>query len=101
MPGQPWLGREMVDGLRYRFTTDGWATSLEAEGHVVVDDDGKARLEFAAPANRSDVGVVEGVFHGTVGGDFWLKDGASNFRGYAYAVPDQRELQELVAAHAD
>lgn len=97
MPGQPWLTKEMVEGLRYRFTTDGWQTTLEAEARI-VDEGGRVRVEFAAPANRSDVGVVEGVFHGAVGGDFWWKDGASNFRGYAYAVPDQRELQELLAA---
>ena len=96
--GAPWLSNEMLQGLRYRFTTDHWATTLVAEARLVDDGAGNATLRFEAPASKSDVGLLEGVFHTAVGGDVWIKDGASNFRGYAFAVPDQRELQELLTA---
>ncbi len=82
-------------GLRYRFTTDAWQTTQEAPAELVRDERG-ARVQFAIPVSRSDVGQLEGLFTSTVGSESWIKDGASNFRGYAFAVPDQRELQELL-----
>jgi hypothetical protein len=95
LPGAPRLGDEQVAGMRYRFTTDAWQTTQEAQAELVRDERG-ARVQFAIPVSRSDVGQLEGLFHSTVGTESWIKDGASNFRGYAFAVPDQRELQELL-----
>ncbi len=99
MPGAPELSAHQVDALRYRFTTDNWATYKEATATVVDGahtDDGTPQLRFEIPVLKSDVGLVEGLFHAGADQDLWIKDGSSNFRGYAYAVPDQRELQQLL-----
>jgi len=97
LPGNPHLSRNQIDALRYRFSTDEWQSFREAGASLSQDDQGRPSLEFDIPALPSDVGRLEGIFHCTADGDFWLKDGASNFRGYAFAVPDSVELEQISA----
>ncbi len=92
VPGAPTLSSQQLDGLVYRFTTDGWKTTQEVEARREGD-----RVTFDIPVLGSDVGQLEGVFFAAQG-RFWLKDGASNFRGYSFAVPDRAELSTLDAA---
>lgn len=89
LPGAPQLNKTQIEALRYWFTTDGWKTKLEAAARF---EDGK--VQFDIPVLPSDAGRLEGLFHCTAGG-FWLKDGASNFKGYAFAVPDGKELARI------
>ena len=97
LPGQPHLSRPQAEALRYRFTTDGWKSHGEAPARIEPDERGQLLLSFDIPALASDAGRLEGLFHCTHDGDFWLKDGCSNFRGYTYAVPDQAELSQIAA----
>ncbi|MDP2340755.1 MAG: hypothetical protein Q8O67_07350 [Deltaproteobacteria bacterium] len=96
MPGAPELTSDQATALRYRFSTDNWQTYKEITPTLHVDDDGLPQLRFEIPVLKSDVGMIEGLFHAAAGQDLWIKDGASNFRGYAFAVPDQRELGQLL-----
>jgi hypothetical protein len=95
LPGAPTLSEAQAQALRYRFTTDGWATTQEAPARLATDEDGRRVLRFEIPMLPSEVGRLEGVFHASAGGEAWLKDGASNFRGYTFAVPDAHELQRI------
>ena len=42
-----------------------------------------------------DTGHLEGLFHCTARGNFWLRDDAGNFSGYVFAIPDERDLLAL------
>jgi hypothetical protein len=98
LPGQqdrPRLQAEVLESLRYRFTFDGWATWAEAPARVQTDADGRATVVFDIPVLTGQAARVEGLFHVTAGNGFWIKDGASNFRGYSFAVPDAKELEVL------
>lgn len=95
LPGAPTLSEAQAQALRYRFTTDGWTTAQEAPARLTTDEDGRRVLRFEIPMLPSEVGRLEGVFHASAGGEAWLKDGASNFRGYTFAVPDAHELQRI------
>lgn len=95
LPGQPQLSQQQLEALRYRFTTDGWATFQEAPAKITSDEDGRRVLRFEIPALKAEVGRLEGVFHAAAGDAFWIKDGASNFRGYTFAVPDDHELKRI------
>ncbi|MEQ9498826.1 MAG: hypothetical protein RIT81_18250 [Deltaproteobacteria bacterium] len=89
LPGAPRLSNAQLDNLVYRFTTDGWRTTQEVEAKRDGDT-----VTFDIPVLGSDVGQLEGVFYADAGA-FWLKDGASNFRGYSFAVPDRAELAQV------
>jgi hypothetical protein len=79
------LSAEQVASLGYQYTVDGWATASWAPAVV-----GERELVFEVPSFSSQVAVLEGLFHAEHG-DFWLKDRASNFEGYVFAVPDEGE----------
>ena len=96
LDGSPHLWGDQIDKLSYRFSTDGWKTFQEVPAKIEDTDSGKA-ITFDVPMLRSDVGQLEGTYHCTGRGDFWFKDGSSNFRGYTYAVPDNTELAEISA----
>ncbi len=98
LPGRPELSHPQAESMRYRFTTDGWASFQEAPARVTTDEDGRRVVRFEIPALKSEVGRLEGLFHATDGGAFWIKDGASNFRGYTFAVPDEHELGRITSA---
>jgi hypothetical protein len=98
--GAPHLQRDQIEALRYHFSTDGWQTSQQVGAQLSKDAEGNPCVAFDIPMLGGDVGTLEGVFHCTARGDFWWKDGASNFRGYAFAVPDRAELDALVGAAA-
>lgn len=97
LPGAPHLSRDQLDAMRYRFTLDGWKTTQEVGAVVGKDDQGAPVLTFDIPVLKSIAGRLEGVFHVEHDGDFWIKDGASNFRGYTFAVPDNKEAGDLRA----
>jgi hypothetical protein len=105
LPGKPRLSREQLDSLRYRYTTDGWKTSNEIGVRLITDKQGKQSITFARkgdaqpgiPVLAADVGQLEGIFHATAG-DFYLRDGASNFSGYTYAVPDVKDLETIATS---
>jgi hypothetical protein len=95
MPGAPHLSKDELLSTRYRFTLDAWKSTREVGARLDTDADGNPCVQFDIPVVKGDAGRVEGVFHVEARGDMWLKDGASNFRGYAYAVPDSHELNAL------
>ena len=72
----------------------------EAKAKVTTGTDGKPVIAFDIPALSSDAGQLEGLFHCTARGDFWWRDGSSNFRGYTFAVPDKHEAAALAAKSA-
>jgi hypothetical protein len=97
--GAPHLHRDQIDAMEYRFTVDGWITPQSVNARLVTDE-GRLAVTFDIPALASDVGRLEGVFHSTARGDFWWRDGQSDFGGYTFAVPDRQELDALApAAH--
>jgi hypothetical protein len=99
VPGRPTLSQTQAEHLRYRFTTDDWASVLEVQARRVDGPEG-ARLRFDIPVLEGDVGRLEGLFFASAGGETWVKDGVSNFRGYAFAAPDDVDLARLRAALA-
>ena len=93
--GAPHLRRDQIDHLSYRFTTDGWQTTQEVPARLDTNSDGARVITFDIPMLTAEAGRLEGLFHCATDGDFWLKDGSSNFRGYVFATPDERELGTL------
>lgn len=69
--------------------------TIRAKAELSQDEDGRRVLRFEIPVLPSDVGRLEGVFYAAQGREFWIKDGASNFRGYTFAVPDEHELGRI------
>jgi len=92
LDGGPHLHRDQIDQLSYRFSTDGWKSYQEVPAKLEGGE-----VTFDIPVLKSDVGQLEGLFHCTGRGDFWLKDANSNFRGYTYAIPDNRALADINA----
>jgi hypothetical protein len=95
LPGAPRLSRADVEALRYRFTTDAWKTDQEVQAVLGADDKGAPVLTLDIPVLKGTAGRLEGLFHVEAAGGFWIKDGTTNFRGYTFAVPDQREADEI------
>ncbi len=95
LPGAPHLSTSDVEALRYRFTTDGWQTTQEVQARLDVDERGRPVVAFDIPVVKGAAGRLEGVFHVETNEGLWLKDGASNFRGYTFAVPDGVEARAL------
>lgn len=87
-----------IDKLVYHYTTDGWRELEQGwrrpnrvHGELDHDDERGLRIAFELDVEKGDVAHLEGVFHFTHH-NAWMKDGASNFKGYSYAVPDDREV---------
>ncbi|MCK6551506.1 hypothetical protein L6R52_37060 [Myxococcota bacterium] len=79
------LDAGQLASMALRYTTDEWATHAEVPAKLDGD-----QLTFPIPSFSSQIARLEGVFHVTQG-DFWIKDRASNFEGYVFAVPDPWE----------
>ncbi len=90
----PPLQREQIEQLTYRFTVDGWQSFQDLPARL-DDEGGSPRVVFDIPVCGGDVGRLEGVFHCSGGGDFWLKNGDTNFVGYSFFVPDEQDTQRL------
>ncbi|MCC7075248.1 MAG: hypothetical protein IT383_28305 [Deltaproteobacteria bacterium] len=95
LPGAPQLSKADVEALRYRFTVDGWQTTQEVQARLEPDERGHLALSFDIPAIKGAAGRLEGVFHVETNSGLWIKDGASNFRGYTFAVPDKIEAAAM------
>jgi hypothetical protein len=100
---RPELTAEQLRGLRYKFTTDGWASYRELP--VFAPSDGSGRLEVhhvdgsqGIPVAPSELGRLEGLFISTEDARFALKDYEANYQGYTFAVPDRHDLRERLAA---
>jgi hypothetical protein len=93
--GAPRLSKADVEAMRYRFTVDGWQTTQEVQARLGVDERGRPAVTFDIPVIKGAAGRLEGLFHVETGQGFWIKDGASNFRGYTFAVPDKQEAAAL------
>jgi hypothetical protein len=98
--GSPHLSRAQVDALEYVFTTRGWknddgSDDVHRTGFRIEDGPEGKRLVALMPVLRGEMGRLEGVFHCTVDGDFWLKEHGTNFRGYTFGVPTDAELKDL------
>lgn len=100
LPGAPRLSKADVEAMRYRFTVDGWKNTQEVQARLDVDEHGRPVIAFDIPVIKGAAGRLEGVFHVETGGGFWIKDGASNFRGYTFAVPDKLEAAAMAAGLA-
>jgi hypothetical protein len=79
------LDEHQLHSMAFRYTTDEWSTHAEVSAKVDGD-----RITFGVPSFSSQIARLEGVFRVTAG-DFWIKDRASNFEGYVFAVPDPWE----------
>jgi hypothetical protein len=97
LPGQPALTERQIASLRYRFTTDEWKNSCEIGVRLECCENGSPLIDFARIPVRSPFGELEGAFYVGPGDDVCLRDGAHNFRGYTFAIPDRQELLELSA----
>lgn len=95
LPGTPHLHRDQIEALRYRFSTDGWKTWQEAPARLEWRD-GKPSVSVSIPVLSGDTAQLQGLFHCTARGDFWLHDGAHNFSGYVFTAPDDRDLKAFL-----
>jgi hypothetical protein len=91
----PHVTPAQLKALTYKFTRDDWESWLEVKAELTTDEAGRTSVHFDIPAAPSEVGLLEGLFHCTAGGDFYWHDGMSNFRGYTFAVPDRHDLEVL------
>ncbi len=82
--------------MRYRCTLNGWSTFGEPAARVEHTPEG-SRVVFEVQLLPSQAGQIEGVFHLIGERDLWIRDGFSNFTGYVFASPDNRELQQLLS----
>ena len=96
LAGAPHLFRDQVEATRYRFSTDGWKTWQEAPARLDWRD-GNAFMTIDIPIAPGEAGQLEGLLHCTARGDFWLKDEGDNFGGYAFAIPDDAALADILA----
>lgn len=97
------LRAEEVPELEFYATTDGWRPGKDgkvsvhrAPARLEVAPEGSASLVFELPAAPNTAAELEGVFHRHgPGGDVWFDDAGQNFRGYAFAIPDDHDLAAL------
>ncbi len=96
IPSLPELAAHQINLVRFRFTTDGWKTASEVKGHLVRDRRSGLLLNFEDVQTFPLVGQLEGYCH-LRGTGATSKPGKSRTNRYVYAIPDQRELEKLVA----
>jgi hypothetical protein len=87
-------------GLRYRFTTDGWASSSETAVHLEIEPQTGSEVVHAVIPVACVYGELQGIFCGSGGGGNKCGDHRSPEGRYVFAVPDQIELSEMLKEFA-
>jgi hypothetical protein len=88
------LTKARIRSLRYRFTTDGWASTGEVRARLVEDEQEQLIIRFAGISNLPLAGRLEGYFH--IDGSHHLSSGAARkLHCYTFAIPDRHELINL------
>jgi hypothetical protein len=80
--------------LRYRFTTDGWASSGEVRARRVENEHEQLVIRFAEISHLPLAGRLEGYFH-IDGNKHLSSNGAQKIRRYPFAIPDIHDLAKL------
>ncbi len=89
------LSRARLRRLRYRFTTDGWASSAEVRARLIEREREQPIIRFAAISDLPLAGRLEGYFY--LDGDAQLaSDKAPKMRCFTFAIPDRCELAGLI-----
>jgi hypothetical protein len=101
LPNWPRLTRRQIKALSYRFTTDNWTTIETRNLQLEKDLDGSLVVTCESAVNLPLVGRVEGVFFLSKGRDSWVSHEGAISTGYAFALPDKRELAQLMARSRD
>lgn len=90
------LTARQLRSIYFRFTSDGGASMAELRGRLKRDEKLGLVIEFADIHTERRVGRLEGSFHlGGPGRLACLKD-TSRSGGYAFALPDKRELYKMM-----
>ena len=97
LPGWPRLTPRHVRSLRYRFTTDGWATSQSVPVHLAATADDRRFIASAAISDLPRIARLAGAFYLRRSRGSWLEHEGATGAGYTFAVPDRQELAALVA----
>jgi hypothetical protein len=94
LPEMACLTRAQIRSLRYRFTTDGWASTREVRARRLEDEHGQFIIRFAEISHLPLAGRLEGYFH--IDGNQQLSSkGAQKIHCYTFAIPDRAELINL------
>ncbi|MEN3334987.1 MAG: hypothetical protein V7641_4352 [Blastocatellia bacterium] len=88
------LTKAQIRSLRYRFTTDGGASTGEVCARLVEDEHQRLILRFAEIRNLPLAGQLEGYFH-IDGGNSLSSDAARKLHCYTFAIPDRHDLARL------
>jgi hypothetical protein len=90
------LKRPPIRSLRYRFTTDGWKRSRVVGARLRKDADGCSFVSFEIASKLPLAGRLEGFSYLTESRKLRLREKAITLRGYAFAIPDQQELEKRI-----
>lgn len=88
------LTKAQIRLLRYRFTTDGWASSGEVRARLVEDEHEQLVIRFAEISHLPLAGRLEGYFH-IDGNNHLSNNEAQKIRCYTFAIPDRHDLAKL------
>jgi hypothetical protein len=98
------IAGDEISKFQYIYTTRGWQELVESggrapfrNGQLEWADDGRPEVVFSLPVEAGEVAHLEGAFHSLSRCDAWLWDGATNYAGYAFAVPDEHDLRAIEA----
>jgi hypothetical protein len=97
LPNLPRLTRRQIQSLRYRYTTDEWATSGEVGAHLASDERKNPIIDFEDIRTFPPAGQLEGAFHLGGSGENSLTDEMPLTGGYTFAIPDKEELMKIAA----
>lgn len=86
------LTKREIRSLRYRFSTDAWASSTDARGQLCSDEHGGLVIDFDEFNVIQRVGRLEGLFYLDKGGAGDRSEPAPGLRAYVFAIPDRQEL---------
>jgi hypothetical protein len=100
LPGNPRFSEWQIRSLRYRYTTNGWATSNEVRARLREDRRAHLIIDFEDIHTFPQIGRLAGVFCIRGRCDFGLCDRVTTFGEYTFAIPDQRELMQLTGRGA-
>jgi hypothetical protein len=95
IPGEPRLSERELELLRYRFTTDGWATWHDV-GVQSLPNQNPLAVDFSDIATFPLVGLLAGFFHVKGGRRISSKRGVKALGEYPFAIPDRMELAQLM-----
>jgi hypothetical protein len=91
------LTKAQIGSLRFRFTTDGWASSGGVRARLIEDEQGQLIIRFAEIGNLPLAGRLEGYFH-IDGNNPLSSDAARKLHCYTFAIPDRHDLARLTGA---